>query len=184
MARAVEKRDPYTAGHEMRVAHLAVAIAQHLKMGPEQRVGLRLGAMIHDIGKICLPAEILTRPSRLTETEYELVKTHSQEGWDIVRHIEFPWPIAEMILQHHERQNGSGYPQGLKDGQIVFEARILAVADVVEAMASYRPYRRSLGTERALDEIRQGAGKLYDDAVFDACVYLVESESFQFPAVP
>lgn len=180
----IEKRDPYTAGHQARVAHLAGAIARHLDMAPERLEGLRLGAMIHDIGKIWLPTEILTRPRRLTETEYALVKTHPEVGWEIVRDIDFPWPVADMIRQHHERPDGSGYPQGLKDGDIVFEARILAVADVVEAMASHRPYRPALGLEQALEEIRRGAGRLYDSDIVDACVDLFATGGYQLPPTP
>ncbi|HZX30668.1 MAG TPA: HD domain-containing phosphohydrolase, partial [Rhodocyclaceae bacterium] len=148
IALTIEKRDPYTAGHEARVAQLATAIGRHINLPPDRLEGLRLGAMIHDIGKIWLPAEILSRPGKLTETEFALVKTHSRVGWDIVRDIDFPWPVADMVHQHHERPDGSGYPLGLEDGQIILESRILAVADVVEAMASHRPYRPALGIDR------------------------------------
>jgi putative nucleotidyltransferase with HDIG domain len=181
IAMTIEKRDPYTAGHQVRVAHLATAIAERLAMPAEQLEGLRLGGMIHDIGKIYLPAEILNRPGRLTDTEFALVKTHAEVGRQIVSDVEFPWPVAAMIHQHHERPDGSGYPQGLKDGEIILEARILAVADVVEAMASHRPYRPAIGMDKALAEIRTGAGRLYDPEIVDACLQLFEGEGYRLP---
>jgi putative two-component system response regulator len=181
IALTIEKRDPYTAGHQMRVAELAVALARELGLPQEQIEGLRLGGMIHDLGKIYLPAEILSRPGRLTETEFALVKTHSEVGGEIMRHVEFPWPVTEMILQHHERQDGSGYPKGLRGDQILIEARILAVADVVEAMASHRPYRAALGIQNALDEIRRGAGLVYDPEISAACLRLFETGGYQLP---
>jgi len=181
IAMTIEKRDPYTAGHQVRVAHLATAIAERLAMPAEQLEGLRLGGMIHDIGKIYLPAEILNRPGRLTDTEFALVKTHSEVGRQIVSDVEFPWPVAAMIHQHHERPDGSGYPQGLKDGEIILEARILAVADVVEAMASHRPYRPAIGMDKALAEIRAGAGSRYDREIVEACLQLFEQEGYQLP---
>jgi putative nucleotidyltransferase with HDIG domain len=181
IAMTIEKRDPYTAGHQVRVAHLATAIAERLDMPAEQLEGLRLGGMIHDIGKIYLPAEILNRPGRLTEAEFALVKTHSEVGRQIVSDVEFPWPVAAMIHQHHERPDGSGYPQGLKDGEIIIEARILAVADVVEAMASHRPYRPAIGMDKALAEIRAGAGRLYDREIVDACLQLFEHQGYRLP---
>lgn len=182
IALTVEKRDPYTAGHQTRVAHLAVAIGTRMGLDPEVMEGLRFGGMIHDIGKIWLPAEILNRPGALTPMEFDLVKSHAEVGWDIVRDINFPWPVAEMIRQHHERPDGSGYPSGLKGDQIIIEARILAVADVVEAMASHRPYRAALGIDRALQELRWGAGKLYDAAIVEACAWLFEEGGYQWPA--
>lgn len=182
IASTIEKRDPYTAGHQARVSQLAVAIAQNLGLPPDQIDGIRLGGMIHDLGKISVPAEILSRPGRLTETEFMLVKNHAEVGGDILRPVEFPWPVMEMILQHHERLDGSGYPKGLRGDDILLEARILAVADVVEAMASHRPYRAALGIERALDEIRQGAGRLYDPNVCRACLHLFESQGYRFPS--
>lgn len=182
IALTVEKRDPYTAGHETRVAHLATAIGTHMGLTPEVLEGLRLGATIHDIGKIWLPAEILNRPGPLTSLEFDLVKSHAEVGWDIVRDINFPWPVAEMIRQHHERPDGSGYPRGLKGDEILMEARILAVADVVEAMASHRPYRAALGVDRAMQELRWGAGKLYDKDIVEACTYMFEKGGFQWPA--
>ncbi len=170
----VEKRDPCTAGHQRRVAELASAIASRLGLARERREGLRFGAMLHDIGKINLPTEILCRPGRLTPTELSLVKTHSEEGSEIVCDVAFPWPIAQLILQHHERLDGSGYPLGLKGDEIIEEARILAVADVVEAMTSHRSYRPALGLAAALDEVKSGSGTRYDAAAVNAVVSLVE----------
>ena len=181
IALTVEKRDPYTAGHQLRVSTIATAIAERVQLSSEQSEGLRLGAMIHDIGKIYLPAEILNRPGRLTETEFNLVKSHAQVGHDIVKDVDFPWPVRDMILQHHERIDGSGYPQGLKGEQIIPEARILAVADVVEAMASHRPYRPALGLGPALAEIRRGAGLIYDADIATVCLDLFEKEGFPLP---
>lgn len=181
IAFTVEKRDPYTAGHQERVSQLAVAIAQTLGLPPNQIDGIRLGGMIHDLGKISVPAEILSRPGRLSETEFMLVKSHSEVGADILRQVEFPWPVMDMILQHHERMDGSGYPNGLRGDAILLEARILAVADVVEAMASHRPYRAALGIDKALDEIRGDAGRLYDPDVCSACLRLFEAEGYQLP---
>ncbi|MRR50399.1 MAG: response regulator [Rhodocyclaceae bacterium] len=182
IALTIEKRDPYTAGHQLRVAELAVAIARELGLPADQIEGLRLGGMIHDLGKIYLPAEILSRPGRLTEPEFALVKTHSDVGGQILQQVEFPWPVMEMILQHHERLDGSGYPKGLRGDQIILEARILAVADVVEAMASHRPYRAALGIEKALDEIRRGAGKVYDPELANVCLRLFETGGYELPA--
>lgn len=178
IAFTIEKRDPYTAGHQARVAELAVAIAQKLGLPPDQIDGIRLGGKIHDLGKISVPAEILSRPGRLTQAELMLVKCHPEVGGDIMRQVEFPWPVMEMILQHHERLDGSGYPKGLRGDAILLEARILAVADVVEAMASHRPYRAALGIDMALDEIRGGAGRLYDPAVCEVCLRLFEVEGY------
>ncbi len=183
MALTIEKRDPYTAGHQLRVSQVATTIAGKLGWAAERQEGLRLGAMIHDIGKIYLPAEILSRPGRLSNTEFELIKTHSEVGRAIVSEVDFPWPVAEMIHQHHERLDGSGYPRGLMDDAIILEARILAVADVVEAMAAHRPYRPALGIDVALAEIRAGAGKLYDADIVEACLALFEIDGYQLPAV-
>ncbi len=176
----IEMRDPYTAGHQRRVAKLAEAIARELKMPESVIEGIRFAAEIHDIGKIYVPAEILSKPTKLTDLEYTIIKTHPQAGYDILRNIEFPWPIAQIVLQHHERVNGSGYPQGLKDGQILPEAKILAVADVVEAMSSHRPYRPSFGLDKALDEIKANRGILYDSRVVDTCLELFLKKSFTF----
>jgi len=178
---AIEKRDPYTAGHQKRVSELSVAIAKEMGLPKEQIEGLRLGALIHDIGKIQIPLEILSKPGKLNELEYQIIKTHPRAGYEIIKHIDFPWPIAEMILQHHERMDGSGYPMGLKNGEIILEARIIAVADVVEAMSSHRPYRSALGIEAALQEIEKNKGKLYDPQVVDACIKVFKKKGFKFP---
>jgi len=178
----VEARDPYTAGHEHRVAMLASAIASEMGLPGETVHGISLAASIHDLGKIRVPAEILSKPGRLSPIEFELVKVHSQTGYDIIKDIEFPLPIAQMVLQHHERMDGTGYPQGLKGEQILLEARILAVADVVEAMSTHRPYRPGLGLDAALDEITRGRGTLYDPAVVDSCLALFREKKFEFTA--
>lgn len=170
IAMTIEKRDPYTAGHQERVAELAVKIGQELGLDEHELQGIKLGALIHDIGKISVPAEILSRPGKLEPEMFSIIKTHSRSGHEIISGIEFPWPLAEMVLQHHERLDGTGYPQGLKGEDILFTARILMVADVVEAMASHRPYRASLGLQKGLDEIRRGRDKKYDATVVDACL--------------
>ncbi|TAJ55667.1 MAG: PAS domain S-box protein [Nevskiaceae bacterium] len=180
IAMTVEKRDPYTAGHQQRVAELSVAIGRELGLDPDRLDGLRLGATIHDIGKIYVPAEILNRPGRLTTAEFELIKTHPQVGYDIVKDVSFPWPLAQMILQHHERLDGSGYPRGLKGEDIIIEARVLAVADVVEAMSSHRPYRPAQPPDSALREISEQRGRLYDPAVVDVCLRLFAERKFKF----
>ncbi len=180
IAMTVEKRDPYTAGHQTRVAQLATAIASKMDLGDEKIEGIRLGATIHDIGKIYIPAEILNRPGRLSEHEFGMIQSHPQVGFDIVAEVGFPWPIREMILQHHERIDGTGYPQGLKGDEIILEARIIAVADVVEAISSHRPYRASLGTDKGLAEIRSGAGAHYDREVVDTCIKLFEDGAFEW----
>ena len=184
IAATVEARDPYTAGHQRRVGELATAIAQEMGLPEDQINGIHLAAIIHDLGKIHVPAEILSKPGKLTDIEFMLIKQHPQDGYDILKDVKFPWPIADMILQHHERLDGSGYPQGLKGDQILLESRILAVADVVEAMSSHRPYRAALGIEPALDEIRRGRGSLYDPAVVDACLKLFEEKRFTFSDQP
>ncbi|MBN1615585.1 MAG: response regulator [Deltaproteobacteria bacterium] len=180
MARVVEVRDPYTAGHQKRVAHLARAVAQEMGLEGDRIEGLYMAAIIHDIGKVSVPAEILSKPSKLSENEFALIKIHPQAGHDMLQEIEFPWPIAEVILQHHERMDGSGYPQGLKGEDICLETRILAVADVVEAMASHRPYRAALGIDTALEEIEKNKGVLYDPGVVDACVRVFREKGYQF----
>lgn len=176
-----EMRDFYTAGHQCRVASLAVAIAEELHLSWEKVEGLRVAGIIHDIGKIAMPAEILAKPSRLTKTEFQLIKDHPRIGYEIVKSIEFPWPVAHIILQHHERVDGSGYPEGLLGEAILLEARILAVADVVEALSSHRPYRPALGIEKALEEIRRGRGIRYDMRVVDTCLKLFRDRRFSFP---
>jgi len=180
IANTVEMRDPYTAGHQRRVGQLAAAIARELGLPEDTMRGIELAASIHDLGKISVPAEILAKPTKLTAIEFMLLKNHAQAGFDIIKDIKFPWPIASMVLQHHERQDGSGYPQGLKGEQILLESRILAVADVVEAMASHRPYRAALGIDLALKEIERGRGTVYDAAVVDACSRLFTGKRFAF----
>lgn len=174
----VEKRDPYTAGHQQRVAELACAAARELGLGEDDIYGLRMACVIHDLGKITVPDGILAKPGRLSDLEYQLIKNHVQAGYDILKQIEFPWPLAEIILQHHERLDGSGYPNGLRGGDILIQARILAVADVFETIASHRPYRPSLGMQRAVDELRDNSGTLYDPQVVSVFLRLVEEGRF------
>ena len=180
MALTLEMRDPYTAGHQLRVANLVTAIATEMGFSDERVEGARMAAMIHDIGKISVPAEILSKPGVITEIEFNLIKTHSKTGFDILKGIDFPWPIAQMVFQHHERINGSGYPSGLSGSDMLPEAKILGVADVVEAMASHRPYRPSLGIQKALDEISKNRGILYDAEVVDACLSVFRTKGFKF----
>jgi len=170
IATTVEGRDPYTAGHQTRVADLAAAIATEMGLASEQVEGIKMAGVIHDLGKVQVPAEILSKPGKISELEYKIIQTHSQVGFDLLKNIEFPWPIAQMVLQHHEMIDGSGYPQGLKGEEILLEARILAVADMVEAMSSHRPYRPALGIEKALNQIKQDKGTLLDPKVVDACL--------------
>jgi PAS domain S-box-containing protein len=179
IAVTVETRDPYTAGHQRRVAELARAFATEMNLPIDQIDGIRMAAAIHDLGKISVPAEILSKPTKLTNLEFSLIKTHAQSGYDILKDIEFPWPIAKMVLEHHERMNGSGYPNGLTGDNILMESRILAVADVVESMASHRPYRSALGIDKALEEIEKNRGTLYDNAVADACLRLFREKGYQ-----
>jgi PAS domain S-box-containing protein len=178
MSLTVEMRDPYTAGHQQRVSRLACAIAEEMGLPPDKIKGIGVVGAIHDIGKICVPAEILSKPGHITEAEFSIIKEHPQTGYDILKGIDFPWPVAQSVLQHHERMNGSGYPGRLCGDSIILEARILAVADVVEAMASHRPYRPSLGIEKALAEISLQKGVLYDSAVVDACLKLFNKQGF------
>ncbi len=180
MASIIEIKDPYTAGHQRRVADLARAIAARMKLPEEQVDGIHYAASMHDIGKIQVPAELLSKPTRLMNLEFEIIKTHPQIGYDILKNIDFPWPIAEIVYLHHERCNGSGYPRGLKNRDIMIEARILAVADVVEAITSHRPYRPALGGEIAMEEIKHNRGILYDADVVDACVDLFTAGGFIF----
>ena len=179
ISRMVDLRDPYTAGHERRVSALAKAIGAELGLGEERCRGLEAMGLIHDVGKIAAPSEVLSRPGKLTAAEFELVKLHAQFGYEIMKNAEFPWPVAESILQHHERLDGSGYPRGLKGEEILLEARIIAVADVVEAMSSHRPYRAALGIEKALAELVEHRGTRYDAAAVDACVKLFR-EGYSF----
>ena len=180
MALTVERRDPYTAGHQRRVSDLARGLAAEIGLPENQIDGIRMAGLIHDLGKICVPAEILSKPGQLTEIEHTLIKDHPQVGFEILKEIEFPWPVAQIVLQHHERIDGSGYPAGLAGKDIIIEAKTIAVADVVEAMASHRPYRPTLGREMALEEILNNKGVLYDPDVVAACVKLLKDKDFQF----
>jgi putative nucleotidyltransferase with HDIG domain len=179
MSMVVETRDPYTAGHQDKVARLAVAIAKKLNLSEELIKGIHMAGAIHDIGKLSVPAEILSKPGKLSNMEMGLIRTHSQAGYDIMKDVEFPWPVAKIILEHHERMDGSGYPNGHSNNDILLEARIITVADVVEAMASYRPYRPGLGIENALEEIEKNKGLLYDTDAVNACLMLFREEGFQ-----
>ncbi len=175
VARIVEMRDPYTAGHQQRVAELAGAIAAELGLPARRIEGIRLAAQVHDLGKVSVPAEILNKPGGFNDTEWALVKEHPRVGGEILQPVAFPWPIAEIVWQHHERFDGSGYPRGLQGDAILLEARIIAVADVVEAMSSRRPYRPALGLERALAEITDHSGSRYDPHVAAACLKVCKS---------
>jgi len=176
----VEARDPYTAGHQQRVSLLSCAIAQEMNLSAEQIEGTKIAGLIHDLGKISIPSEILSKPGRITDLEFSLIKNHSQAGYDILKKVKFPWPLAQIVLQHHERMDGSGYPSGLSGENILVEARILGVADVVEAMSSHRPYRPALGMDKALEEISKNKGTLYDPEVVDICLKLFKEKGFKF----
>lgn len=180
LALTIEIRDPYTAGHQRRVSELASAMAKELGWPAEQVQAIRIAGDIHDIGKISIPAEILSKPAKLNEVEFSLIKTHPQVGYEILKNIDFPWPLAQIVLQHHERIDGSGYPSGLQSDDILPEAKLLAVADTVEAMASHRPYRPALGIERALAEILKFKGILFDSDAVDVCLHLFRSNQFQW----
>lgn len=172
---ALEARDPYTAGHQNRVARLALAIAERMNLDAERRKGLRIAATLHDIGKLAVPSDILAKPTRLTDSELDVVRGHVAAGLSILEKIDFPWPVAAIVAQHHERLDGSGYPKGLAGDELSLEGRILGAADTVEAMCSHRPYRPALGIDRALAELRDGRGVRYDAAVVDACVAAFEA---------
>ncbi len=176
-----ELRDPYTAGHQGRVGRIAVGIAAEIGLSEDVQRGLSVASALHDIGKIAIPSELLTKPTRLSEQEFALIKTHAAMGYEVLRHVQAPWPVAEIARQHHERMDGSGYPRGLKGEEILLEARIVAVADVIESMASFRPYRAGLGVGIALEEIEKNRGKLYDEAVADACLRLFREKGFTLP---
>lgn len=180
LASMAEKRDPYTAGHQQRVARLACAIGRSLGLSEDALEGLEMAGTLHDVGKVYVPAEILSKPARLSHLEMGIMKAHPEVGFEILREVNFPWPVARTVLEHHERLDGSGYPGGLKGPDICLEARILAVADVVEAMSSHRPYRAALGLTQALDEIRSGRGRLYDAEAVDACLALLQGGGFSF----
>ena len=180
LASAIEMRDPYTAGHQERVTRLAAAIAEEMGLSEDRIEGIQIAGIIHDIGKLYVPAEILSKPTKLNELEYSMIKMHAQVGYTILSKIDFPWPIAAIVHQHHEAVNGTGYPQGLKGKDILLEARILCVADVVEAMSSHRPYRPALGIQAALDEIAQKRGILFDREVVDGCLRVFSDKQFKF----
>ena len=179
LSQIVETKDPYTSGHQKRTTNLARAIATEMHLSSDQIEGIRVAGAIHDIGKLSVPAEILSKPSKLAAAEYSLIKEHARQGYEILKDVESPWPLAEIVHQHHERMDGSGYPRGLQGEEILIEARILAVADVVEAMASYRPYRPALGIDKALEEIEKNKGVLYDILAADACLRLFKEKGFK-----
>jgi putative nucleotidyltransferase with HDIG domain/PAS domain S-box-containing protein len=181
IASIVEMRDPYTSGHQRRVAELAGAIAQKMGISEEEGLAIRLAGIVHDLGKIKIPAEILSKPGRLNEMEYNFIKIHPQAGYEILKEVDFSWPIAEMVYQHHERMDGTGYPQGLKGEEILPGSRILAVADVMEAMSSHRPYRPGLGIDAALEELQNGSGTHFDTRVVEACTALFKEDGYEFP---
>lgn len=176
-----EMRDPYTHGHERRVGHFAAAIGTEMGLPPDQVEGLRVAGYVHDCGKIGIPSELLSKPTRLTPAEFALIKCHAQKSHDILRTVDFPWPVAQAALQHHERLDGTGYPLGLRGDAIVLESRILCVADVVEAMASHRPYRPGLGIDKALEEVEGGRRRHYDADVVDACLRLFRDNAYRLP---
>jgi HD-GYP domain-containing protein (c-di-GMP phosphodiesterase class II) len=182
ITRTIDKRDPYTSGHQHRVADLSRSIAREIGFSENEIEGIYIAAAIHDIGKISIPAEILSKPVQLSDIEISLIQAHSQTGYDILKGIKFPWPIAEIVLQHHERLDGSGYPRGLAGDDILMAARIIGVADVVETMASHRPYRPSIGIDKALEEITQNKGILYEPLVVDACLEIFNNKNFQLPS--
>ena len=179
MVSAVESRDPYTAGHQLRSANLASAIATEMELPQEKIEGIRMAGSIHDIGKLSVPADILSKPTKLSDIEFSLIKGHSQKGYEMLKDVESPWPLAEIVYQHHERIDGTGYPRNLKGDEILIEARIMAVADVVEAMASHRPYRPALGLHAALEEIENNSGTLYDADAVDACLKLFREKGYR-----
>jgi putative nucleotidyltransferase with HDIG domain len=177
LSKIIETRDPYTAGHEDQVAKIACKIAREMKLPDDQISFIHIAATLHDIGKISVPSEILTKPSILSNLEREIIKTHCKVANDVLKNIDFPYPVAEIIYQHHERMDGSGYPRGLKGNEIAIEARIIGVADVIDAMASYRPYRPALGVQAAIDEIVKNKGVMYDPEVVDACLNVYKRSS-------
>lgn len=182
LAAISENRDPYTAGHQQRMSYLACAIAREMGLSDDQIEGIRVAGILHDIGKIAVPIEILIKPGKLTTLEMSIIKTHPQVGYDILKMIEFPWPVAQIVLQHHERINGTGYPQGLSKNNIILEARIISIADIVEAMSYRRPYREAHGLQEALKELIEGKDVYYDPEVVEVCVKLFQEKKFQFYA--
>ena len=179
IALAVEMRDPYTSGHQNRVADLASAIARVMGLSEDRIYGLQMASVIHDLGKLTIPGEILCKPGRLSGPEYAMIQTHVQSGYDILKKIDFPWPLADIVIQHHERLDGSGYPHGLSGDQILLEARILSVADVFETIGSHRPYRPALGMKKAMGELTENSGRLYDPDVVEACLSLVNEDGYK-----
>ena len=180
MEKAVEVRDPFTAGHQYKVGELVIEIAREMGYDEDRVNGVYLAALIHDIGKVYVPAQILTKPSTLSSVEFQLIQTHPDVGYEILNQIDFPWPLAEIIRQHHERMDGSGYPNGLKNDKILEEAKIISVADVVEAISSHRPYRPAHGIEKALEEIEKNKGILYDKQIVEICLTLFNKKNFKF----
>lgn len=180
ITKVVETRDPYAIGHQQRVSKLTTAIAQEMKLPQNKIDGTRIASLIHDIGKVNLPTEIITKPDKLIEVEFNLVKNYPRVGYDILRKVDFPWPIAEIVLQHQEKIDGSGYPRGLKGDEIYIEARILGVANVVEAMTSYKSYRPALSIDEALTEITKNKNILFDPEVVDTCTKLFKEKGFKF----
>ena len=178
MVMTLEAKDPYTAGHQRRVAALASEIAMRMELEPRRIEGIRMASLIHDLGKVYVPSEILSKPGKISTAELAIIRMHSRVGYEILRNIEFPWPLAECVLQHHERLDGSGYPAGISGEDILLEARILSVADVVEAMISHRPYRAALGMKNALDEIIDNRGRLYDPLTVDVCITILTDKNF------
>ena len=180
ITKVVEIRDPYTTGHQQRVSKLATAIARELRLPDDKVKGIRLASLVHDIGKVNLPTEIVSKPSKLIEVEFNLIKNHPKIAYDILKGVEFPWPIAEIVFQHHERIDGSGYPRGLKGDEILIEAKILGLANVIEAMTSYRSYRPALEIDVSLTEIDNNKDILFDSKVVDACLKLFREKNFNF----
>jgi HD-GYP domain-containing protein (c-di-GMP phosphodiesterase class II) len=180
MSLTLEERDPYTAGHQRRTTDLSLAIAKEIGLPEHVTKGLQMAGLIHDMGKISVPGEILSKPGGLNDAELQLIQRHPQVAYDILNQIDFPWPVDQIVLQHHEKMDGSGYPQGLSGEEILIESRILCVADVVETMETHRPYRSSLGREAALEEITRNRGVLYDSEVVDACLKLFQETGFQY----
>jgi putative nucleotidyltransferase with HDIG domain len=179
IALTVEMKDLYTAGHQRRVAKLAAEIAKEMKLSETQVEGIHISGLLHDIGKIAVPSEILSKPGKITEIEFMIIKSHTQVGFEILKNIEFPWPVAQVALQHHERLNGSGYPFGISGEEMLLESKVMAVADVVEAMCSHRPYRPALGVDKALEEVSKNKGVLYDSEVVEACLKVFK-QGFEF----
>ena len=180
VSKVIETRDPYSEGHHGRVAKLAIAIAAEMKLSEKRIDGIKFSSMIHDLGKVSLPTDIVSRPGKLFEVEFNLIKNHPNVGYEILKKIEFPWPVAEIVLQHHEKIDGSGYPQGLKGNQILLEAKIICIADVIESMSSSRSYRPAVSIDICLEEIVKNKNKLFDSKAVDACVKLFKEKNFRF----